>query len=42
MKKLKIYIDTSVWNFIYADDAPEKKEITLSFFNTISLFDIFI
>jgi len=23
MKKLKIYLDTSVINFIFADDAPE-------------------
>jgi len=42
MKKLKIYIDTSVWNFIYADDAPEKKEITLQFFERIDQFDIFV
>lgn len=32
MKKLKIYLDTSIINFLFADDAPEKKEITLSFF----------
>lgn len=32
MKKLKLYIETSTWNFIYADDAPEKKEITKTFF----------
>lgn len=35
-KKLKIYLDTSVPNFLFADDAPEKKEIT------IDLFDNFI
>ena len=34
MKKLKIYLDTSVWNFLFADDAPEKKEITKKFFDT--------
>ena len=32
MKKLKLYIETSTWNFIFADDAPEKKEITKTFF----------
>ena len=32
MKKLKIYIETSTWNFLFADDAPEKKEITKTFF----------
>ena len=32
MKKLQIYIDTSVINFLFADDAPEKMDITISFF----------
>jgi predicted nucleic acid-binding protein len=32
MKKLKIYLDTSVINFLFADDSPEKKEITKQFF----------
>jgi len=32
MKKLRIYLDTSVINFLYADDAPEKRDITLDFF----------
>lgn len=32
MKKLKIYLDTSVINFLFADDSPEKKEITRQFF----------
>ena len=31
--KLKIYLDTSVPNFIFADDAPEKKNITIDFFD---------
>ena len=35
-KRLKIYLDTSVINFIYADDSPERKEMT------IDLFDNFI
>ena len=30
--KVKIYLDTSVINFLFADDAPEKKEITIDFF----------
>ena len=33
MRKLKIYLDTSVINFLYADDAPEFRKITLDFFN---------
>ena len=32
MKRLRIYLDTSVISFLYADDAPEKRDITLDFF----------
>lgn len=32
MKKLRIYLDTSVINFLFADDAPEKRDITRRFF----------
>lgn len=35
MKRPQLYIETSVWNFYFADDAPEKKEITLTFFEKI-------
>lgn len=35
MAKFKIYLDTSVINFLHADDAPEKKEITVDFFENI-------
>lgn len=35
MRKLKLYLDTSVWNFYYADDAIEKMEITRQFFENI-------
>lgn len=33
MKKLKIYLDTSVINFLFADDAPDLKSVTEDFFN---------
>jgi len=33
MKKLKIYLDTSVINFLFADDAPMYQQITKDFFN---------
>ena len=33
MKSEKNYLDTSVINFLFADDAPEKKEITIDFFD---------
>ena len=44
MKKLKLYIETSAWNFYYADDAPEKMEITKLFFQSVKSneFEIFI
>jgi len=44
MKKPQLYIETSVWNFYFADDAPEKKEITHTFFNKVkeSEYEIFI
>ncbi len=44
MRKLKLYLETSVWNFYFADDAPEKKEITLQFFEKVKNgeFDIYI
>ena len=39
MKKLKLYIETSVWNFLFADDAPEKKRETQRFFDEIQSGD---
>lgn len=33
MKKLRIYLDTSVINLLFADDAPEKRDITREFFD---------
>ncbi len=44
MKRLKLYLETSAWNFYFADDAPEKKEITVAFFRKIKqgAYDIFI
>ena len=44
MKKLSLYLETSVWNFIYADDAPEKRDATKLLFKEIreGKFDIYI
>ncbi|MFH1539671.1 MAG: PIN domain nuclease [bacterium] len=39
MKKLKLYIETSVWNFLFADDAPEKQLETNRFFEEIQSGD---
>lgn len=35
MRRLKLYLETSVWNFYFADDAPEKRDITRQFFEQI-------
>ena len=35
MKKLKIYLDTSVINFLFADDAPQKRDWTVEFFERV-------
>ena len=32
MKKLRLYLDTSVLNFLFAEDVPEFKKITEEFF----------
>jgi rRNA-processing protein FCF1 len=43
MKKLKVYIDTSVINFLFADDAPDFKQITIDFFHKyIHDYDVFV
>ncbi|MBM3860580.1 MAG: type II toxin-antitoxin system VapC family toxin [Verrucomicrobia bacterium] len=35
MKRLRLYLDTSVINFLHADDAPEKREATVKFFEQV-------
>jgi predicted nucleic acid-binding protein len=35
MIKFKLYLDTSVWNFYNATDAPEKMQVTRAFFNKV-------
>lgn len=45
MKKIEIYLDTSVINFLFADDAPEKRDITIDFFNNYvktGIYEVFI
>jgi len=43
MKKFKIYLDTSIINFLFADDAPAFKKITSDFFNEyFNNYDIYI
>ncbi len=43
--KMKIYLDTSVINFLYADDAPEYRSATLEFFRdyvTPAIYDVYV
>jgi predicted nucleic acid-binding protein len=44
MKKIKLYLETSVWNFLFADDAPDKKKDTVLFFDEVIKedYEIFI
>lgn len=44
MRKLKLYLDTSVWNFVFADDAPRERDVTKEFFDVIEkeIYEIFI
>ena len=36
VRKLILYLDTSILNFLFADDAPEKRDITIDFFQEVS------
>ncbi len=44
MKKLKIYLDTSVISHLQADDVPEKMDITQKFWEDVKagIYDVFI
>ena len=45
MKKFNIYLDTSIISFIYADDAPEKRDATKEFFEKFvkyGIYEVFI
>lgn len=44
MRNLKLYLETSVWNFVFADDTPEKRDITIEFFEKVKQgeYDVFI
>lgn len=44
MKKIKLYLDTSVPSFLFADDSPEKREVTIQFWDILKLglYDVVI
>lgn len=35
MRKIRCYLDTTILNFAFAGDAPEKREITLAFLKSL-------
>lgn len=39
---MKLYLETSVINFLNAEDAPEKMKITREFFNLLGAYEIYI
>jgi predicted nucleic acid-binding protein len=43
VQKLKLYLDTTVWNFAFVDDSPEHRQETLEFFQKarLGLFELF-
>jgi predicted nucleic acid-binding protein len=42
MRKLKIYFDTSIFNFVFEEEDVVKKMITLKLFSQIQNFDVYI
>ncbi len=44
MKKTKLYLDTSVPSFLFAEDSPERREVTIQFWDILKLglYDIVI
>jgi predicted nucleic acid-binding protein len=43
VKKIRIYLDTSIINFLFADDAPDFKRITEDFFKEyFTQYDVYI
>ena len=41
MNKYSIYFDTSIINFLFANDAPEKRDITIEYFKNYVKTNIF-
>lgn len=44
MKKLRLYLETSVWNFLFAEDTPDLKKVTSDFFTEVKAgkYEIYI
>ena len=42
MKKLKLYIETSVWSHLFATDAPDARQTAEKLFTEIADYEIFV
>lgn len=44
MKKIRLYLDTSVPSFLFADDSPEKLDVTVRFWDILKLglYDVIV
>ena len=44
MKKLRLYLDTSIISYIFQSDAPEKEKITNLFWDNVKadIYEVFI
>jgi len=42
MKRLRLYLDTTVWNFAFAEDASDYRHATLDFFERVHLFPLLL
>ena len=45
MRKSRVYLDTSVISFLFAEDAPEKREATVTFFEDFvrpGVYDVYV
>jgi predicted nucleic acid-binding protein len=40
--KLKLYLDTTIFNFAFSDKSPEERDLTLKFFKNIDRFEVSI
>jgi predicted nucleic acid-binding protein len=43
MKRLRLYLDTTVWNFPFSDQAPDYRDATLEFFQRVrwGFYDVY-
>jgi len=42
MRRLSVYVETSVWNMAFADDSPVLSKASVDFFDRTSAFDYYI